>query len=225
MIIYSLDFETNTEQGDGLNPMNPLTSITSAAVRFGPLDPEGSGPEGAISFDDSCEQRLLLGVRNFFESPWTEPGCIVTWNGAAFDIPFFISRTQRHNIPLFKFEARVSDQRKPKYKALNGHEGGYILRWGGHTHADIWPAFMEFQKAAGISGKLKDTAEHLGFEPIRVDASKMQYLTVPERMAYNVSDVEVTYEIARMMEYLHETGDIPAALPHYFDRPLFEEAA
>jgi len=225
-IIYALDFETSTNPGDGLNPTNPLTSITSAAIFFGPLDAnDTSVPTGAFAFDDPVEERLLLTVRDFFQSPWTKPGTIVTWNGASFDIAFLITRAAMHNIPLFQFQAVVHPDRKPKYGALKGHTGGYALNWGKHTHADIWTAYNDIAANAGIKAGLKPVAELLGLNPVKVDASNMESLTIRERMDYNTSDVQVTYQLATMLADLYEEGVVPHEFSHYEDSNLIQQEA
>ena len=221
-VIYALDFETNTKPpGDGLDPTNPATFITSAAVYYGPLLPDSDEPEGIISFVDPIETRLLITLRDFFESPWTKPGAIVTWNGAAFDIPFLISRAERCQVPLFQFDARVTEERKPKYKALKGHLVGYAFQWKKHTHADIWTAFNEIAANAGIKAGLKPVSEYLGLNPIKVDASKMELLTLLENAAYNSSDVHVTFKLAQMMDAFYDEGTINYPVEHYLESNLF----
>ena len=193
-MFYALDLETNTNPGDGLNPTNPLTSITSAAIYFGPRAKE-TGPEGSIVFDDPNEARLLRSLNAFLADRDTEPGLIVTWNGANFDIPFLITRSAFCEVEL-DLTAKVHESRKPKYSACKGHAGGYIANWGGHDHADIWPVFIPVAEKNNMKSGLKPMAKHFGFNPIEVKREEMDKLTVAERLAYNVSDVEVTYRLA-----------------------------
>jgi len=212
-MIYALDLETCTNPGDGLDPTNPLTRITSAAIFFGPA--KGfAGAEGSIVFDDPSEARLLRSLNDWLSDPATTPGLIVTWNGANFDIPFLITRSEMHGVEL-DLQAAICEARAPRYSACKGHVGGYAASWGPHDHADIWPAFQEVAKAAGIKSGLKPVANYFGYDPIVVDREKMESLSVPERCAYNISDVECTYRLALLAEnledYLDSTQQIDAS--------------
>jgi len=206
-VFYALDLETNTNPGDGLDPTNPLTTITSAAVYFGPRANE-TGPEGSIVFDDPNEARLLRSLNAFFADPDTTPGVIVTWNGANFDIPFLLTRSKFCEVTL-DLTALVHESRKPKYSACKGHSGGYIAAWGDNDHADIWPVFIPVAEKNNMKSGLKPMAKHFGFNPIEVKREEMDKLTVAERLAYNVSDVEVTYRLALRAD---QAGRIDRAL-------------
>lgn len=203
--IYALDLETCTNPGDGLDPTNPLTRITSAAIFFGPAKGV-DGPEGSVVFDDPDEARLLRSLNAWFCDESTEPGLIVTWNGANFDIPFLLTRSAFLGVEL-DLQAQLSELRAPKYGPCRGHAGGYVANWGPHDHADVWPSFIEIANRAGIKTGLKPVANYFGYNPIVVDRQQMESLTVPERCAYNISDVEVTYRLALLADDLDARRD------------------
>jgi DNA polymerase elongation subunit (family B) len=218
-MLYALDLETDTLKGDGLNPTNPLTRITSAAICFGPSIEEGAipgvtQPMGSVVFNDPNEARLLRSLDAWLTEEGTERGTIVTWNGANFDIPFLITRAKLHGLTL-GLEAYVSDEREPKYGPCKGHVGGYIASWKGHDHADIWPAFAAHAKKLGIKSGLKPVAESFGYSPIIVDRARMHELSMAELCAYNISDVEVTYHLALRAPNFED----------YLDSGLFAAAA
>ena len=218
-MLYALDLETDTKDGDGLNPTNPLTRITSAAVFFGHdrdavgVDAEKArGAEGAFVFDDPSEARLLRSLNEWLLDATTVPGLIVTWNGAHFDIPFLLTRATFCGVPL-GLDAQVHPAREAKYPPLTGHLGGYVAAWGPHDHADIMHAFREEAHAAGIRAGLKPVARHYGMAPIEVDRADMEKLSVAERSAYNLSDVEVTYRLALQVADLTPWRDSTVATP------------
>jgi DNA polymerase elongation subunit (family B) len=175
------------------------------AIYFGP-SVEGAGPEGVISLDDPKEERLLIAVNDFFMDAETDPGIIVTWNGAGFDGPVYQTRAERyglrHNLRLQPTKLRPS-----KYGPCAGHETEYLLAWGPHDHADICYAYEPIAEAAGISKSLKPVARLMGLNPIEVDRERMELLTVAERTAYNVSDGEMTYRMALMLSNLRQIVD------------------
>jgi DNA polymerase elongation subunit (family B) len=207
--LYALDIETCTNPGDGLNPTNPLTRITSVSVLYGPDDKDLS-PTGAVIFDDKNESRLLRSLDAWMTDKDTEPGLIITYNGANFDIPFLLTRSDINDVAL-GISAKVHSARRGPYGVRKGHAGGYIVKWETkttpHDHVDIWLPYIKIAKAAGIKAGLKVIAKHYGYTPIEVDRNEMASLSVAQRAAYNLSDVEVTYELAKRLPDLYSFSD------------------
>lgn len=201
MRLYAIDIETDTRDGDGLDPMNPSTRITSVAVCTGNY--ESSELEGVIVFDDPCEERLLRTLNGWLNDPRSEPGVLVTWNGANFDLPFLMIRAQMCAVGI-NLTGKASIARPSKYPPHPSTGPGRVVMWGPHDHADIMYAYQDPALNAG-SWRLKSTARAHGLDPIEVDASRMEDLTVAQRVAYNLSDVEITFLLAckvpRLMEY------------------------
>ena len=187
---YAVDIETWTGDGGGLDPTVESTRITSVAIYSG---------DAAVVFDDHDEARLLRSLRNWLLDESTEPGIIVTWNGANFDMPFLMTRSALCGVEL-GIHGVTSAERAPKYQACPGHDGGYAVAWGAHDHVDLMYAWREYADAAGIRHGLKPVAQHAGLDPIVVDASHMEALSIAEQCAYNISDVEVTWRLAQMVD-------------------------
>lgn len=195
---YALDIETSTNPGDGLDPTNPLTRIISAAIFIGPVEAE-STPRSHAYFDDPDEAKLLEGVDHFFGE--SLPGVILTWNGSNFDIPFFITRSALLGVDL-GLRAEISPSRKPRFRPCKGHKGGYSAAWYAHDHADIWPLFGTITLPDGSrTSALKPLARHYGLHPVEVDRTKMELLTRDELKRYNISDVEITYEMSKFVDF------------------------
>jgi DNA polymerase elongation subunit (family B) len=227
-MLMAWDIETCTNPGDGLDPTNPLTRITSIAVYFGPLNPESEEPEGAVAFDDPREDRLIRCFRDFMQDPSTPASILADWNGANFDVPFLVTRAAMHEIPLFKFNAVGVPERKGSYGPCKGHKSGYALQWGKHDHADIWPSYREYAKQMDLRGPtgkptsgLKPVAKSFGIEMTEVDREKMELLSVSERASYNISDVFGTFRLAQQLEMLKDDGIVEEDISYYLDSKLF----
>lgn len=193
--LYALDLETDTTR-NGLDPHD--AAIVSAAIYSGGHN--GSG-RAAIVFDDRDEARLLRSLDAWLGDDATAPGVIVTWNGAAFDIPFLLTRAEICDVKL-GLAATVSEARKPYYEPINGHAGGYVASWYDHDHADVMHAWRSWARAQGIRGGLKPVASAQGIEVIEVDRTKIHELSAADLMAYNVSDVHATWLLAHRLEDL-----------------------
>ena len=189
-MLYALDLETYTGDGGGLDPTVASTRITSAAIFC---------DDGAVVFDDLDEARLLRALNAWFADPATSSGTIVTWNGANFDLPFLLTRAAHCGVEL-DLRAEVHETRKPKYSTCPGHDGGYVASWGPHDHVDLMYAYRAYADEHGLRCGLKPMARHFGHNPIEVSRTDMEALTVAERCAYNVSDVEVTYHLAARID-------------------------
>ncbi|MCP4793966.1 MAG: hypothetical protein GY882_11650 [Actinomycetia bacterium] len=186
MHIYALDIETCT---DGVNGLDPSEShITSIAVH--------DGSHGVV-FDGSEEAILVLLERHLKMLP---EGIIVTWNGAAFDMPWLADRFAIHGVKT-SLNIVPSDERVPSYNPIPGHDGGYLASWGVHDHVDVMLQYRLEAKADGRRHGLKAVARHYGIDVIEVDRENMHLLTVEEEHAYVLSDVNATHILAsRILE-------------------------
>lgn len=209
--IFALDIETDT---DGVNGLDPRESrITELAV---------ATADESVVFADDSEAKLLYDANKYIQA--LQPGLIVTWNGAFFDLPFISDRvrklrTDQHRTlkgalgfgdiyidRLRKFAMTLVPQPglKPKYDYLPGHTTAYSLLWPTddtpdglvHSHLDISFAYKQFAAEQGIKHSLKPVARAASIEMIEVDRSKMHELTPQQRHDYAVSDVRGTRELA-----------------------------
>ena len=196
-LFIALDLETCTNPGDGLNPDNPLTRITSAALWIGTQD--GSkvlyrhafqGKERSIleSLDRTLDVLSFAGFK----------GELVTWNGSSFDLKFLVSKYAYWEIPT-GLRYRSSCERLPKYpsKVIDTHNNqGYLGMWYGFGHVDAMLLYKGFAKKLGIRYGLKPVATYFGLNPIEVDRTAMHLLTEQELTDYALSDVRCTYQLA-----------------------------
>lgn len=184
--IYALDIETTgLYWEDG--------RITTVAVY---------SEQVSAVFEDANEKRLLRHVRDMLED--LERGVIATWNGAVFDGPWLASRSKA--LGIGDWTRLVPDPSiTPKYEPQPGFDPvGHNLRvissrGGFHRHLDVAYAWKDRAESAGVKWSLKPVARSAGISVIEVDRASMEILSVAERMAYNLSDVVATYELAKIV--------------------------
>ena len=177
MPLYGLDIETDTTL-DGLDPA--IAPITSVAII-------GEHDRIVIEGDESSLlARLDAAVASL------PAGVLVTWNGAAFDLPFIAHRAHLCGVQnglLLWHDPTIRSRNEP----LSGHPGSYRATWHQHQHLD---GYRVFRADAGavmrLACGLKPMAKLVGLEPIEVDRERMHLLTDAERQAYVASDAEVT---------------------------------
>lgn len=193
MPFYALDIETDTE-ADRVDPQIPAGldpqagRIVSVAV---------CGASAAAVFDDTDERFVLDSLTGWLQAPGRESGVVVTWNGSGFDVPYLSDRHRTVGAagrPLLV----ASRARPPKYGPLPGHSGGYLARFGRHGHADVAFAWKAWAASQGVAWSLKPVAVANGIDVIEVDRERVGALTVAERAAYNLSDVNATLQLARL---------------------------
>jgi len=181
--VYALDIETT-----GL--AWTTASVTSIAVY---------SPEVSAVFEDSDELRLLEAAVWFLGR--LPAGRLVTWNGAVFDWPFLAGRAGTVGV---EWPAMVADAAiRPKYEPQPGFDPvGYHpavpAADGEHTHVDVAYLWREWAEANGVRWGLKPVARAVGLEVIEVDRTRMDALSVPDRMAYCLSDVVATYRLGML---------------------------
>lgn len=125
-----------------------------------------------------------------------EPGVLVTWNGARFDLPFLAERASRAGVDLgleLVADVRSRSRREP----LPGHDGGYLGRWHGHRHLDAYAVYRaDVGASMGIPCGLKPLARLLGFVPVEVDREAIHELSAKELEDYVASDAILARELA-----------------------------
>lgn len=197
MALYALDIETDTTV-NGLDPA--VAAVTSVAV----LSSDGD----LVVFDDRNERRLLTGLLAWLGH--ADAGdLVVTWNGSCFDLPFIADRLARWGIDGRRYGFRVvpAADRPPKYAPLPGHAGGYRAKVCGLDHVDIAYLWRSFADERQLPWSLKPVAEAHGLTPVVVDREHVSELSVSERTAYVVSDVEMTLALALRVDDLDAHTD------------------
>lgn len=190
---YGVDIETDTSQDGsptgphpkGLDPA--YAAITDVAV---------SG-EGWSKVFTGEEHTLLVGLAELLDE--LEAGMLVTWNGAVFDLPFLNERLARCGLAAdlrLVYDASIA----VKYEPTPGYRGGYRASWGAHSHIDIAPLYKPEAEALGVKHSLKPVYRAVtGKEPIEVERSAMHLLSEEARLAYAVSDTDITWELASLL--------------------------
>jgi len=181
----AFDIETT-----GLDPN--VDSVTSAAM---------FGERCAMVVDNSDEKAVIELIAQMFEH--VGESTIVGWNSAVFDFPFLYARCRLLGLPPF-FTLRHDPAIVPKYAPLPGFLGGYeVVISTGHGpvgHLDIAYRYRSWADEHGVKWALKPVAQAHGLTPIEVGRAHMERLSVAERVAYNLSDVEVTLALALLLE-------------------------
>ena len=175
--LYGLDIETDTTV-DGLDPR--LSRIVAVALALPGRTIVLTGDEATLLADLDAELGRL------------EPGVIVTWNGANFDLPFIADRAAACGVSLgleLQRELVAASLSRP----LAGHAGPYRARWGTHGHLD---GFRLYRADVGvclpISCGLKSISRFIGLTPVEVDRTDIAALSPQELHDYVASDAELT---------------------------------
>lgn len=185
----SLDIETDTSQGYGLDPQNGRITgvVLSGVVRR------------VFSGDD--EKKLLEDLETTLQE--APPSVIITWNGQAFDMPFIATRMAAHGLGS-KLQTEYDPSIPMKYDPIAGHEGAYRAQWGEHKHCDIMRQYREDADRRNISCSLKSMSRAvLGAEAIEVDRERMHELTPQEYKSYILSDGDVTLAMGAHLDHLN----------------------
>ncbi len=167
--LYGLDIETDTSV-DGLNPA--LSPIVAAAVATDAGDHVFQGPEPQILTQlDSLLARLA-------------PGLVVTWNGAAFDLPFLAERARIVDAPI--------GLRLWTDPTLKSDPGAFRGRWYHHDHLDGYRVYRaDVGRSLGLSCGLKALSRLVGLEPIEVDRTALHLLDEDSVRSYVASDARL----------------------------------
>jgi DNA polymerase elongation subunit (family B) len=124
-------------------------------------------------------------------------GELVTWNGAAFDLPFVADRAAYLGVPL-GLELNEDLSIYVKYEPLPGHKGAYKARWGMLSHTDIQDTYRTFSVENQVKWSLKAVSRALGFKPIEVDRTSIHTLTEQQLTEYVASDARLTLALAKL---------------------------
>lgn len=174
-LLYGLDIETDTSV-DGLDPA--VSAVVAAAVATATTDHvlQGDEPDILVALDD-----LLAEL---------EPGLLVTWNGAGFDLPFLRERARRHRLEmglhLWRYDLRSSEG-----EAFRG-------RWHDHDHIDGYRLYRaDVGRSVGLPCGLKPMARLVGLSPVEVDRDRLHLLDQASVRAYVASDARLARELVR----------------------------
>ena len=179
---YAFDLETTGLRWD-------TARITTVALY---------SPDVSVVIEDRDEARLIRRFRDVLRD--LPRGVVISWNGAVFDGPFLAKRSDVLGIgPWFRLAADVKIV--PKYEPQPGFEPVglhpiFPAVDGSHCHVDVAYRWRNWCDERDVHWSLKSTAKAVGLNPIEVDREHMDALSVPERMAYNLSDVVATYELS-----------------------------
>jgi uncharacterized protein YprB with RNaseH-like and TPR domain len=181
--LYGLDIETDTTV-DGLDPRR--SAIVAVAV---------AGPAGTRVFAGTDETAILDSLDRHLAG--LEPGVVVTWNGAAFDLPFIHDRATGLGVRTglrLGLDPRITLSRG----ALPGHAGAYRGAWHGHDHLDAYRLYRDVGRALLLSCSLKTVARFFGLDPVEVDSSRIHELPAETLARYVASDAATARCLARL---------------------------
>ena len=187
--LYGLDIETDTTV-DGLDPR--VGRVLAVAV---------AQADGVTVIDDPSEAELLAGLERLLAG--LDPGVLVTWNGARFDLPYLSTRAARGQVRLgLRLEVDPTRVHRPRPddggERRDRVEPGYRARWGRHRHLDVYRCYRaDVGPALGMTCSLKAVAALVGLAPIQVDTARVHALSAEMLRAYVASDAACTRELAR----------------------------
>lgn len=143
---------------------------------------------------DGDEAALLRGADEVLAD--LGPGVLVTWNGAAFDLPFVATRARLLDVDL-DLRLRLDpalDVRRP----LPGHDGAYRGRWHGLVHLDAYRVWRNdlHRTFGGLSCSLKSVARVCGLRPVEEDRTSLHRLDGRRLSDYVRSDAVLARELA-----------------------------
>ena len=137
---------------------------------------------------DGDEASLLRGLDQLMAD--LAPGVVITWNGAAFDLPFLADRARCRGVEL-GLELR-HDPTIPRRDPLPGRPGAYRASWYGHRHLDGYQLYRaDVGVALGLSCGLKPLSRLVGLPVVEVDREHIHLLDDPTRRAYVASDARL----------------------------------
>jgi DNA polymerase family B, exonuclease domain len=207
--LYGLDIETDTAVG-GLDPA--VSRIIAVAVSTGERDVVFTGPESDLLHGLDA---LLAGLPS---------GVLVTWNGAAFDLPFIADRARACASPVGL--VITPDPSLRTRTPLPGHLGSYRAHWHHHGHLDAYRVWgNDLKRLLDMSCSLKSVAQLLGLAATRVDTARVHELSRDELTAYVASDARLARAAALARWATAVPFLDPSVRPHPSARPSPATAA
>lgn len=184
--LVSLDIETDTSGGGGLDPT--VSKVVAASLAY-------SDTDEVHVFDSNNEEEILQDIEKALT---TRTGLLVTWNGAGFDLPFLSSR---YSITQTTTSLRVApDPLIPaKYTPPAGLGPPVRASWNHLAHVDVSYLYAGVAREENIKWSLKSVAKHLGYSPVEVDRERVHVLTLEELREYVASDALVTVKLAQLL--------------------------
>lgn len=180
--VYGLDIETDTTAGGGLDPSN--ARVVAVAV----------AGESWHQVLEGAEDQLLCDLDAALSE--LDPGVIVTWNGARFDLPFLADRARACDV-YWGLVLTPDEQRTSHRDPLPGHVGGYRASWHDHRHLDAYQVYRaDVGASLGLPCGLKQLSRFVGLHPVEVDRTKIHALSQHELAEYVASDAILTRELA-----------------------------
>lgn len=177
--LYGLDIETDTS----VNGLDPATSrIVAVALVAGRDEWVFEGDEAHLLAD--LDRRVAA----------LQPGTLVTWNGANFDLPFLARRAELVGVRL-GLELRLDPDLVLPGGPLPGEPGAYRARWHGHRHLDGYRLYRADVGALGWSCGLKAMARLVGLDAVELDASALHLVEAAQVREYVASDARVAREL------------------------------
>ncbi len=148
-----------------------------------------------LVFDSADEGSLLRQLDEAIAG--LDPGVIVTWNGAGFDLPFLHDRAALNDVELGL--RLVLDLTIPgRHEPLPGHAGAYRAAWYEHRHLDGYQLFRaDVGATIGLPCGLKPLSRFVGLPVIEVDRERIHELSDAERRAYVASDAHLACALVR----------------------------
>ena len=177
---YGLDIETDTSL-DGLDPRRSRVTAIGLA---------GDGWRRSFL---GAESEVLVESDRFLAE--LEPGVLITWNGADFDLPFLADRADAAGLELGLSVRPDSDLAAPR-SPLPGHTAACRGRWWSHDHADAYRALRGFAHGLGLSAALKRFARLHGIDCLEEDRTALHEIEDDRLGAYVASDAAATRSLA-----------------------------
>ncbi len=176
--LYGLDIETDTTV-DGLDPAK--ARVIAVALSSERADHVFMGDEPRIL--EQLDEHLA----------GLDPGILVTWNGAGFDLPFLAERAGRCNtsigLRIWPLQPFTGSDPYPSWPPPPGGFGG---SWGEHRHLDGFRVFRaDVRRTLPVSCGLKPMARLVGLDPVEVDYEQLHDMAPAELAHYVASDARM----------------------------------